>query len=154
MKRKKNFLISSEATDIFPVCLISPRPYSVQVERMVRPQRDHTGRLQGMLFPLSETYRRYRISVNIIENHDEPRGVSHYIPDGDLSLQSKKFLAAMYFMLRGLPFIYQGQEIGMENLTFTSIDQVDDISSIDEYHVALDAGCTEKSSRLCLQIQP
>ena len=87
---------------------------------------------------------------NIIENHDEPRGVSHYIPDGDLSLQSKKFLAAMYFMLRGLPFIYQGQEIGMENLTFTSIDQVDDISSIDEYHVALDAGCTEKEALACV----
>ena len=87
---------------------------------------------------------------NIIENHDEPRGVSHYIPDGDLSLQSKKFLAAMYFMLRGLPFVYQGQEIGMENLTFTSIDQVDDISSIDEYHVALDAGCTEKEALACV----
>lgn len=52
---------------------------------------------------------------NIIENHDEPRGVSHYIPDGDLSLHSKKLLATMYFMLRGLPFIYQGQEIGMTN---------------------------------------
>ena len=56
----------------------------------------------------------------------------------------------MYFMLRGLPFIYQGQEIGMENLTFTSIDQVDDISSIDEYHVALDAGCTEKEALACV----
>lgn len=87
---------------------------------------------------------------NIIENHDEPRGVSHYIPDGDLSLHSKKLLATMYFMLRGLPFIYQGQEIGMENLTFTSIDQVDDISSIDEYHVALDAGCTEKEALACV----
>ena len=53
-------------------------------------------------------------------------------------------------MLRGLPFIYQGQEIGMENLTFTSIDQVDDISSIDEYHVALDAGCTEKEALACV----
>lgn len=37
----------------------------------------------------------------------------------------------MYFMLRGLPFIYQGQEIGMENMHFQSIDQVDDINTID-----------------------
>lgn len=83
---------------------------------------------------------------NIIENHDEPRGVSHYIPDGDLSLHSKKLLATMYFMLRGLPFIYQGQEIGMENMEFTSMDQIDDISTIDEYQVALRAGCSEKEA--------
>lgn len=83
---------------------------------------------------------------NIIENHDEPRGVSHYIPDGDLSLHSKKLLATMYFMLRGLPFIYQGQEIGMENMEFTSMNQIDDISTIDEYQVALRAGCSEKEA--------
>lgn len=87
---------------------------------------------------------------NIIENHDEPRGVSHYIPDGDLSLHSKKFLATMYFMLRGLPFIYQGQEIGMENMHFQSIDQVDDISTIDEYHVAKNAGLNEKEALSCI----
>ena len=87
---------------------------------------------------------------NIIENHDEPRGVSHYIPDGDLSLHSKKLLATMYFMLRGLPFIYQGQEIGMENLHFQSIDQVDDINTIDEYHVAKNAGLNEKEALSCI----
>ena len=87
---------------------------------------------------------------NIIENHDEPRGVSHYIPDGDLSLHSKKLLATMYFMLRGLPFIYQGQEIGMENMHFQSIDQVDDISTIDEYHVAKNAGLNEKEALSCI----
>ena len=77
---------------------------------------------------------------NIIENHDEPRGVSYYIPQEDLSLESKKLLATMYFMLKGLPFIYQGQELGMENLAPQSIDEVDDISARDEYKVALDAG--------------
>lgn len=77
---------------------------------------------------------------NIIENHDEPRGVSHYIPEGDCCDTSKKLLAALNFMLRGLPFIYQGQELGMENVPFKSIDEVDDISTLDEYKVALDAG--------------
>ncbi len=77
---------------------------------------------------------------NIIENHDEPRGVSRYIPEGECCPQSKKLLAALNFMLRGLPFIYQGQEIGMENVPFSSIDEVDDISTLDEYQVALDAG--------------
>lgn len=83
---------------------------------------------------------------NIIENHDEPRGVSHYIPEGELCLESKKLLGAVNFMLRGLPFIYQGQELGMENMEFTSIDQVDDISSLEEYRVALDAGLTPEEA--------
>ncbi len=77
---------------------------------------------------------------NIIENHDEPRGVSRYIPEGECCTQSKKLLAAMNFMLRGLPFIYQGQELGMENVPFSSIDEIDDISTLDEYQVALNAG--------------
>lgn len=83
---------------------------------------------------------------NIIENHDEPRGVSRYIPEGDCSPYSKKMLATLYFMLRGLPFIYQGQELGMENVPFSSIDEVDDISSLDEYQVALDAGVSSKDA--------
>lgn len=77
---------------------------------------------------------------NIIENHDEPRGVSHYIPEGECCIESKKMLAALNFMLRGVPFIYQGQELGMENVPVSSIDEVDDISAHDEYRVALEAG--------------
>ena len=77
---------------------------------------------------------------NIIENHDEPRGASRYIPEKDCCPQSKKLLAALYFMLRGIPFIYQGQELGMENAPFTSIDEIDDISTINEYQTALKAG--------------
>lgn len=83
---------------------------------------------------------------NIIENHDEPRGVSRYIPEGECSPQSKKLLAAMNFMLRGLPFIYQGQELGMENVPFSSIDEVDDISTLDEYQVALNAGLSPEDA--------
>lgn len=83
---------------------------------------------------------------NIIENHDEPRGVSRYIPEGDCCKESKKMLAALNFMLRGLPFIYQGQELGMENVPFQSIEEVDDISTLDEYKVALDAGLTPEEA--------
>lgn len=83
---------------------------------------------------------------NIIENHDEPRGVSHYIPESDVSDTSKKMLAAVNVMLRGLPFIYQGQELGMTNVVFHSIDEIDDCSTLDEYQVALDAGLTPESA--------
>lgn len=83
---------------------------------------------------------------NIIENHDEPRGVSRYIPEGDCCTKSKKMLAALNFMLRGIPFIYQGQELGMENVPFTSIDEVDDISTLDEYQTALSAGLSPEEA--------
>ena len=83
---------------------------------------------------------------NIIENHDESRGVSHYICPEDLCDASKKLLAGVYFMLKGLPFIYQGQEIGMENMKFNSIEDVDDVSTLDEYQVALNAGLGEEEA--------
>ena len=82
----------------------------------------------------------------IIENHDEPRGVSFYIPKEDLSEKAKKFLATMQMLQRGLPFIYQGQEIGMENVLLTSIQEVDDISTLDEYEVCLREGFSEEEA--------
>jgi oligo-1,6-glucosidase len=83
---------------------------------------------------------------NIIENHDEPRGASHYIPEADRNDTSKKMLATLQILSRGLPFLYQGQEIGMENIKFHSIDQVDDIGTIAEYQVALEAGLSKEDA--------
>lgn len=83
---------------------------------------------------------------NILENHDQPRGVSYYIPEGDCSPRSKKMLAALYYLLKGLPFIYQGQEIGMENLGVIPLDKVDDIWARDQYQVSIDAGYSVEES--------
>lgn len=97
-------------------------------------------------FDSQETINKIGFISNIIENHDEPRGVSHYIPKGDVNDTSKKMLAAINFMLRGLPFLYQGQEIGMENKEFLSIDEVDDVSSLNEYQNCLNAGLSVKEA--------
>ncbi len=83
---------------------------------------------------------------NIIENHDEPRGVSYYIPEGDVSDESKKMLATLYFLMKGLPFIYQGQEIGMENLGVVPLEKIDDISALDQYQVCIEAGYTPEEA--------
>ncbi len=83
---------------------------------------------------------------NIIENHDEPRGVSHYLPQGDCFPASKKMLGGLNFFLRGIPFLYQGQEIGMENFQYRSVAEVDDISALDEYQVSLNAGLSEEEA--------
>lgn len=55
-------------------------------------------------------------------------------------------LGGLNFLLKGLPFIYQGQEIGMENTVFSSISEVDDISTLDQYQVALDAGLSPEEA--------
>ena len=73
---------------------------------------------------------------NIIENHDEPRGVSRYIPKADLSDKNKKALAAVYFFLRGIPFIYQGQEIGMLNLRLPDVNMYEDVMTHNAVRIA------------------
>ena len=82
----------------------------------------------------------------IIENHDEPRGASRLLSDEIRCDASKKALAMVYFLRRGLPFIYQGQEIGMENKKIRSVQELDDISSIDSYQVARRAGLTDEEA--------
>jgi len=97
-------------------------------------------------FESQKKVREIGFLSNIIENHDEARGVSRYIPEGECNEKSKKMLAGLYFMLRGLPFIYQGQELGMENKKFLSIEEVDDVSTLDEYQIALQAGLSPKEA--------
>ncbi|MDQ7991367.1 MAG: alpha-glucosidase [Propionicimonas sp.] len=76
-----------------------------------------------------------------LENHDVPRSVSRF---GDDSPQhrvaSAKSLATVLHLLRGTPYIYQGQELGMTNAGFTSIEQYDDIESRQFYLLATQAG--------------
>ncbi len=83
---------------------------------------------------------------NLIENHDEPRGASHYLPEGCADAAGKKLLAAVNMMLRGLPFLYQGQELGMTNMDFRSVEEIDDCSTLDEYRVALSAGLSPEDA--------
>ncbi|OVE69488.1 glucohydrolase [Clostridium diolis] len=90
--------------------------------------------------------------ANIIENHDEPRGLSRYIPEQDLNDRSKKMLGAISLMLRGIPFIYQGQEIGMTNNKFNSIKEFDDIATIDQYNVAIEKGYSDEEALKIINI--
>jgi len=65
-----------------------------------------------------------------LENHDQPRIVSHYGNDAEYRERSAKLLAILLLTLRGTPYIYQGQEIGMTNFDFTSMAQMDDIETL------------------------
>lgn len=81
--------------------------------------------------------------ANIIENHDEPRGVSRFLPDYAKNADGAKMLGTVSVLLRGIPFIYQGQEIGMQNARWNSVDEFDDISTKDQYRVAREAGLSD-----------
>ncbi|WP_163581793.1 glycoside hydrolase family 13 protein [Gracilibacillus saliphilus] len=63
-----------------------------------------------------------------LENHDQPRSVSTWGNDDQYREQSAKCLATMFFFMHGTPFIYQGQEIGMTNVRFDSIDDYNDVA--------------------------
>lgn len=87
--------------------------------------------------------------ANIIENHDEPRGATHYLPEHARNDAGKKMLGTVSVLLRGIPFIYQGQEIGMTNCKRNDISEYDDISTIDQYQEALRAGLSEEEALKC-----
>ena len=99
---------------------------------------------KNAIFKAHERVEGVGFLSNIIENHDEPRGVSRFIPKEDLSDASKKMLAGIYFLLPGIPFIYQGQEIGMENLdSVKDLNELDDCANADIYENALHDGMTK-----------
>jgi oligo-1,6-glucosidase len=105
---------------------------------------------RSCLFSAQKKFNAVGFISNIIENHDEPRGATRYIPAADrkqmderMLTTAKKALATVYFLAKGLPWIYQGQEIGMENLPLHSIDEVDDVSSIDAWNVMRELGVSE-----------
>lgn len=84
--------------------------------------------------------------ANFIENHDQPRATSKYLKENQENPDAVKTLAAMYFFLRGTPFIYQGQELGMVNFERKGIEEFNDISSIDQYHRAMEEGLSQKEA--------
>ena len=90
------------------------------------------------------------LEANIIENHDEPRGASRFLPDYARTPAGIKMLGTVSILLRGIPFIYQGQEIGMQNAKWNSLEEFDDISTKDQYTIAMKAGLSrDEAMKVC-----
>ncbi|WP_100405800.1 glycoside hydrolase family 13 protein [Bacillus solitudinis] len=80
-----------------------------------------------------------------LENHDQPRSVSTWGNDKEYWKESAKALATMFFFMQGTPFIYQGQEIGMTNVQFSTINEYDDVSMKNYYRIEIERGrCHEE----------
>ena len=82
-------------------------------------------------------------------NHDQPRAVSRFGDDGRYWKESAKMLAALIHLMRGTPYIYQGEEIGMTNAGYTDISQYQDVESTNYYRILMEEG---KSSEEALRI--
>ncbi|WP_191560352.1 alpha-glucosidase [Metabacillus idriensis] len=94
------------------------------------------------LIKLKETLTKWQKGLEgsgwnalFLENHDQARSVSTWGNDQEYLTESAKALGAMYFLMQGTPFIYQGQELGMTNVHFPSIDDYDDVAMKNLYRI-------------------
>lgn len=96
--------------------------------------------LREEIFKSQRAAADYGFLAPVIENHDEPRGVSCYLPPMWHNSLGAKALGTISMLLRGIPFIYQGQELGMLNTRFNSIEEFQDLQSKEEYRRCLRQG--------------
>lgn len=79
------------------------------------------------------------------DNHDLPRIVSHYGNDGEYRVESAKMLATLLHGMKGTPFIFQGEEIGMTNIHFEDISDYRDIETLNMYKERIEAGYSREA---------
>mgnify|MGYP002523549487 CR=1 FL=1 len=80
------------------------------------------------------------------DNHDNSPFISRAADDKELRYESATCIAAMFYLLRGVPFIYQGQEIGLSNSSYDSINMYNDVESTNAYNEFLKEGMTEEQA--------
>ncbi len=88
-----------------------------------------------------------------LTNHDQPCVADHYLEESGRNFYGQSMLAIMYLFLRGTPFVYQGQELGMRNVNYPSLLYYNDCSTYNQYNVALKAGYSLKESLKIVQVQ-
>ena len=81
-----------------------------------------------------------------LENHDQPRSISHFLPKDADRIAGGKALATLLLSMRGTPFIMQGQELGFINVNWPTIESYNDISTKNHYNFAIEMGCTEEEA--------
>lgn len=118
-----------------------------QDEEWFRRQDWQVKDFKELLFKSQREVQKLGWIASFLENHDQPRSIDKLIKDKKYHhYYSKTMIAGLYFFLRGTPFIYQGQEIGMCNFTRESINDFDDIGSINQYKRAIEEGFTQEEA--------
>lgn len=104
-----------------------------------------TVELRDKIFESQLTQQKYGWGAPFLENHDLPRSLNKFFGE-KANILNAKLLANLFFFLRGTPFIYQGQEIGMDNFVRNDISEFDDIASKDQYQRALGEGFSSEEA--------
>ena len=111
------------------------------------------GRLKELLFSWQEGMAAHNAWNAVFWcNHDQPRVVSRFGDEGDYWKESAKMLAGVIHGLRGTPYVYQGEELGMTNAGFTRLDQYRDVESLNHFQILRDKGLSEESAYNILKI--
>ena len=101
--------------------------------------------LRDAIFESQLTQQKYGWGAPFLENHDLPRSLNKFFGE-KANETNAKLLGNVFFFLRGTPFIYQGQEIGMDNFVRNDISEFDDIASKDQYQRALGEGFSSEEA--------
>ena len=111
------------------------------------------GRLKELLFSWQEGMAAHNAWNAVFWcNHDQPRVVSRFGDEGEYWKESAKMLASVIHGLRGTPYVYQGEELGMTNAGFTRLDQYRDVESLNHFQILRDKGLSEESVYNILKI--
>ncbi|MHA6345475.1 glycoside hydrolase family 13 protein [Roseivivax sp. CAU 1761] len=105
-----------------------------------RPRPFDLRAFKAALFTWQELMAEDGWNSLFLTNHDLPRQVSFYADDGDYRVRSAKMLALVLHLLKGTPFIYQGEEIGMTNAAFERIDQYRDLETLNHFQAQIAEG--------------
>lgn len=84
--------------------------------------------------------------ANFLSNHDQPRHLSRYGNEKELRYESATSLATMYILLKGTPFIYFGEEIGMLNAGYKNIETFNDVETHNNYKILVESGLNEEKA--------
>ena len=97
------------------------------------------------VFANQAALKDFAFEANVVENHDRPRAASLFIPEEEYGFASVTALAGLLVLQRGMPFLYQGQEIGMTNCPF-ELEEFDDLSTLDNYRFSLESGHSKEEA--------
>jgi alpha-glucosidase len=104
------------------------------------------GKLRDTLYEVQKKICKAGYAAPYFENHDQNRSPDKFLKAGERTREGKTLLGTLFFFLRGIPFIYQGQELGMTNYPWKSMDEFNDVNTIDQYKRCRARGFTEEQA--------
>lgn len=136
--------------------------FSFEHMNYAKPQCENNWKEDKFLLPgYKRIYKKWQEGLDqrgwntlYLENHDQVRSVSRYgnTTTKELWKKSAKALAVMYYLMQGTPYIYMGQELGLTNTCFNSIDEYRDIAAKNDYSVMLSRGFSKEDALRLLNL--